>query len=522
MQASHAKRNLLSGVVIVLALGLIGYGLQRGGDDDAMPSPASQPGPAAVEATPGPDLTPLDAENELGPRYDRIQTWTGDLDAMAERRVIRLLTVYSVGRYYLEDAQERGLVREVATRFEDFINRRYGNPSVRIHVAVVPVARGQLVPALLEGRGDLIEASLTITDERAALIDFSEPASKPLSEILVTGPTAPALGSIEDLSGETLYLRMSSSYRESVEALNARLQAQGLDPVRIAPVSELLEDADLVEMVNAGLLPWAVIDDYKVAWWRDVFDNLVIRDDIVFRSDSRTAWAMRRDSPQLMTAVNTFLSTHREGTLIGNVLKNRYVRDFDWAANALAPSDYERFAALENLFIKYGDRYDFEHLLLAAQGYQESRLDQNARSAAGAIGVMQVRPSTAGDPNVGIDDIHLVEPNIHAGTKYLAFLRERYFNEPGVDELNQTLLALAAYNVGPSRMINLRNRADKMGYDRNVWFDNVEIVAAKYVGREPVHYVANIYKYYLAYVLSSEQLAQRAAARDRAGISGGD
>ena len=131
---------------------------------------------------------------------------------------------------------------------------------------------------------------------------------------------------------------------------------------------------------------------------------------------------------------------------------------------------------------------------------------------------MQIKASTAGDKNVNIKNIHEVDANIHAGVKYLDFLRTRYFDEPGIDPLNQTLLALAAYNVGPSRMINLRNKATKMGYDRNVWFDNVELAAAKHVGREPVQYVANIYKYYLAYLLSAEQVLQRKTARERAGI----
>ena len=157
--------------------------------------------------------------------------------------------------------------------------------------------------------------------------------------------------------------------------------------------------------------------------------------------------------------------------------------------------------------------------MLAAQGYQESRLDQSARSAAGAVGVMQIKPSTAADPNVGIRGIEQVEPNIHAGTKYLSFLRGRYFNQEGVDERNRLFLSLAAYNAGPARMARLRQQTAQMGYDPNVWFDNVEIAAARYVGREPVQYVANVYKYYMAYRLSSALLRQRSAAREEAGIA---
>jgi membrane-bound lytic murein transglycosylase MltF len=313
-------------------------------------------------------------------------------------------------------------------------------------------------------------------------------------------------------------VRFSSSYRESVEQLNERFRREGREPVHIEPVSELLEDDDLVEMVNAGMLPWAIIDEYKVQLWDDVFTNLKIRNDIEFRSGGRIAWAFRKNSPKLESAVNDFLEKHRAGTLTGNVMINRYIRDFDWAANALAQEDYSRFEELREIFQNYGEQYGIDYLMVAAQGYQESRLNQKARSKSGAVGVMQLLPTTARDPNVDIHNIHEVDANIHAGVKYLDFLRKRYFNEPGIDETNKTLLALGAYNVGPGRMKKLRKAAKNRGYDPNIWFDNVELVAAKDVGREPVQYVANIYKYYLAYLLSAERVLKHKAARERAGI----
>ena len=391
--------------------------------------------------------------------------------------------------------------------------------STRLHVIVVPVARNQLIPALLQGRGDLIQASLSITPERQELVDFSIPESNPLSEVLITGPSAPALNTIDDLAGQTLYVRSSSSYRESVEELNERFRQEGRKPVKIEAVSELLEDDDLVEMVNAGLLPWAIVDDYKIGWWTGTFTKLVVRNDIVFRSGGLIAVAFRKDSPLLKNTVNEFIKQHREGTEEGNILRNRYIRDFDWTKNALAQDDYLRFSKLRPLFEKYGKQYNIEYLMIAAQAYQESRLDQNARSQAGAEGVMQIKPGTAADSNVNIRDIHKVEANIHAGVKYLDFLRRRYFSDPEIDELNQILLAQAAYNIGPGRMIKLRNSARTQGYDPNIWFDNVELAAAKDIGREPVQYVANIYKYYLAYRMSSEQVMRRKTAREAAGIN---
>ncbi len=446
------------------------------------------------------------------------KAWTGDLDGMEKRRVVRVLTVYGVGRYYLDGAQEKGLVYEMFQRFENALNDDLNRGHLRVHVIIIPVARDQLIPALLAGRGDIISAGLSITPEREALIDFSVPVSKPVSEILVTGPSAVPLKSIDELSGKTIHLRLSSSYRESVEELNRRFVREGKPPVVVEPISELLEDDDLIEMVNAGLLPWAIVDHYKPQLWDGVFKNLVVRDDIVFRSGARIAWAFRKDSPRLASALNNFASENRQGTLIGNILTNRYIRDFDWAANALDKDEYQRFETLVHIFKTYGEQYGVDYLIAAAQGFQESRLDQSVRSGAGAVGVMQLLPSTAADSKVGIDNIDEVEPNIHAGIKYLQYLRQRYFSDADIDPLDQTLLALGAYNAGPARMIKLRAKAEKMGYDPNVWFDNVELMAAQDIGRETVQYVANIYKYYLAYRLAAEQQLRHQAAREKAGI----
>ncbi len=453
-----------------------------------------------------------------GPQGELLQPWLGDLDDMRARRLVRVLTVYSVGNYYIDQGQEKGLVKELAQLLEKFLNREVKGAANQVHVAIVPVARDQLLPALLAGRGDLVMASLSITPEREQIIDFSIPISGPVSEILVTGPSAPPLASIADLAGKAVYVRQSSSYRESLEQLNLVSAGSGLDPVRIELVDESLEDEDLIEMVDAGLLPWAIIDDYKLTMWNDVFTHLEPRPDIVFREGARIAWAFRQDSPQLATAVNTFVEKNRAGTLVGNVLIKRYITDFDWSKNALSPGDYALFKKLTPVFQKYGEAYDIDYLLAVAQGYQESRLDQSARGPTGAIGIMQILPATAQDPNVDIDNIKQAENNIQAGMKYLDYLRSRYFSDPGMDRTNRTLMALAAYNVGPARMIELRGKAEQQGYDPDIWFDNVELVAAKEIGRGPVQYVANIVKYYTAYRNAITTLAARESAREEAGI----
>ena len=178
------------------------------------------------------------------------------------------------------------------------------------------------------------------------------------------------------------------------------------------------------------------------------------------------------------------------------------------AAERARPGGQDRFQDTAGFLQLYAGKYDFDWLMIAAQGYQESRLDQSKRSHVGAIGVMQVMPQTAKDPNVAIDNIHQLEPNIHAGVKYLRFLRDRYFSGPELSPLDRTLFTFAAYNAGPGNVIKARKRAEKMGLDPNLWLDNVEIAAAKAISREPVVYVRNIYRYHVAYKLLAKGKAK--------------
>jgi membrane-bound lytic murein transglycosylase MltF len=185
--------------------------------------------------------------------------------------------------------------------------------------------------------------------------------------------------------------------------------------------------------------------------------------------------------------------------------------------NARSDEDRQRFLSMVELFKKYGDEYGLDYLLMAAQAYQESGLDQSKRSHVGAIGVMQVMPATARDKAVGIPDIEKLESNIHAGIKYNRWMIDTYYNEPGLTPLNRGLLAFASYNAGPAKVAALRRQAAAEGLDPNKWFNNVELIAAKRIGRETVTYVANIYKYYLAY----QMMVQQAEAREQAKASVG-
>ena len=429
--------------------------------------------------------------------------WKGDLDGMIERRVIRALVVYNSTNFFFdEDARPRGITHEFLTLFEERLNKGLGKSKQKIHVVQIPVRRDQLIPYLVDGYADLVAANLTITDERRKQVDFSIPGWKGVEEIVVTGPKGPSISSIEDLAGQEIWVRESSSYFGSLQELNKSFKEQGIKPVKIKKAEEQFETEELLEMVAAGVFGITIADNYIAEVWAGVFNELTVHKDMPIRTGGELGWVFRQDSPKLAAEVNAFIKENKQGTLIGNTLFKRYYSQSKWIKNPDNQRDLERLRSMVDLFQNYADEYDFDWLLIAAQAYQESHLDHSARSRSGAIGVMQILKSTAKDPNVGIPDIENLEKNIHAGNKYMRFILDHYFADADMDDLNKHLFAFASYNAGPNRVARLRKKAEAQGYDPNVWFDNVEIVAGREVGREPVQYVSNIFKYYVAYRMS--------------------
>jgi membrane-bound lytic murein transglycosylase MltF len=280
----------------------------------------------------------------------------------------------------------------------------------------------------------------------------------------------------------------------------------------IEAAPESLEDDDLMEMVNAGLIPATVVDDFLARFWQQVLPSLVLNERAPLRTGGNLAVAIRKNSPQLAAELNAFIRQHGLGTAMGRVLEKRYLESTRFVTNAASDEDRARFLQMVGLFRKYGAQYDVDYLIMAAQGYQESRLDQGAKSAVGAVGVMQVMPTTGAEQQVG--NISQLEPNIHAGVKYMRFMMDQYYKDDPMDQLNKGLFTFASYNAGPGRIRKLRHEAAQRGLDPNIWFGNVEQIASERIGRETVTYVSNIYKYYIAYRLIMQQQQERQAARE--------
>jgi membrane-bound lytic murein transglycosylase MltF len=438
----------------------------------------------------------------------RLAKWTGDLDGMEQRRTIRVLTSHNRTLYFIDKGIERGTAADQGRLLETELNKTMADGHLKVSVIFVPVSRDELLPALMDGRGDIVMGNLTITPERQKRVDFVDPWIANVDEIVVTGPEGPPIASLDSLSGQEVFVRESSSYYESLVTLNADFATRGLAPAILVPAPEELEDEDLLEMAAAGLVKVVVVDNHKAWFWQRVIPSLKLYPSVALRKGADVAWAIRKDSPKLKAALNAFLATNGKHSLNGRMIFRRYLLNTQYVKSATAEAEMKRFRQLIAYFRKYGSQYNLDWMLMAAQGYQESRLNQQAKSHVGAIGVMQIMPATGKELKVG--DISQTEANIHGGVKYVRFMIDRYYKDEPMDDLNKGLFALAAYNCGPGRVRQLRREAAARGLDGNVWFDNVERIAAEKIGRETVTYVSNIYKYYVSYLLvQGEYIARR-------------
>jgi membrane-bound lytic murein transglycosylase MltF len=470
----------------------------------AQQKPAPQP--AALE----------DADLDLLPILKT--PWKGDLDEMVKRRVVRVLVPFRRPEFFYMEGRPAGILQEAFQELERDLNAKYKTTAgTRIIVGLLPTPVGRFRERMTSGYGDIAAAGISISDVYKSIVDFTIPTITGLKIITVTGPSAPELKSIEDLGGKEVWVMPHTRMKEDLNDLNARLKSQGKALARIREADPLLEPGDVMELVNAGVYPIALAQSLQAEFWAQVFDKIKPRMDLALAEDVQLGWAIQKGTPQLKAYLDGFIKTHCRGTSFGNTLTLRYFKEAKYVRNATEVSELKKLQATLPYFKKYSKRYNLDYLLLAAQGYQESRLDQSVRSPFGAVGIMQLMPSTAAAAPVNISNIYIEKNNIHAGARLMHFLIEDHFNEPGLDQRNSMLFAIASYNAGPVKIAQCRTLAKKMGYDPDQWFNNVEVAAGKLKGRETAQYVANVYKYYVCYRLASETQHRRRVAKTAAG-----
>jgi membrane-bound lytic murein transglycosylase MltF len=486
------KTMTMSRRSLIAATALTALAASRGWSQN--PQPGSAP-PASTR-------TPL--RTQFAGRF------TGDFDAMLDRRLIRLVVPYSPTLFFEDKGTIYGTAANGAQLFEGWVNKTFALGARPLTVPLTPVSRDKLFEALLAGDADIAAGDITITDEFRKKVAFSAPVIGNVREIVITREDVPELDSAEALSGKEVAVGRSTSYYESLTKLNEQLTAQGKPPVTITIVPDTLEVADLMEMTAAELLPATVGDDWVAGLWVQIIKGLRLHPKAALREGAEIAWALRPDNPKLLATLNRAIAE-----ITGDVNRwsddtRSYLMELKQLHTATQGGDMQRFRDTVEIFRQYAGQYRFDTLLLVAQGYQESDLDQRTVSRVGAVGLMQIMPQTGRE--LGVGDVHKADPNVHAGAKYMAQLMDDYFSGVQFDDQNRNLFAFAAYNAGPGKIQSLRREAQAEKLDPNLWFNNVERVAAARIGQETVRYVRNIYKYYVAYKLIEEADAAKKAA----------
>ena len=435
------------------------------------------------------------------------EAYCDDLEGLLKRRYIRVLTTLNRTNFFISRGEMFGFEYSLLKGYEQYLNEKIPGMKIPVVLEFIPVSRDRLIPLLVDGYGDIAAAGLTITPEREKRIDFTMPYVEGIDEVVVThkGGFTPATSF--DLSGKKVFVRKSSSYYQSLVALNKKLRNEKKEKVKIIPADENLETESILEMVNSGAIETTVADSHIAGIWSEVLTDMDVHKNITLRTGSRIAWMVRKENPRLKDSVNDFLKTHRKGTLLGNIYFTRYFEENQWLKNPADPEDLERIQKYKSLIKKYAEEYRYDWKLIMAMAFQESGLDNAKISPAGAVGLLQVLPATAADHRINVEHVGKLANNIHAGVKYLRMLQDQYFHDAAIHVRDRVRFALAAYNAGPARIQKARELAEKMGLDPNRWFRNVEIAALRLVGRETVRYVSNINKYYNVYkvVLDAEE-----------------
>jgi membrane-bound lytic murein transglycosylase MltF len=442
--------------------------------------------------------------------------YTDDLDGMVRRRNIRALVMINPIGFFYSDGQPMGVDYEGLREFESFVNQKMRTGALKVSVTFIPMRPDQIEAALQQGVGDLVAYALVVTPERWQRVAFTHPLQTDVKQVIVAGPKSEQISGLDDLGGKQIYVNPLTANYQLLQQLNKRLQKEHKPTIVIKLADKNLMEDDLIQMVNAGLIPATVTSETRTKLWSQVLPHLTVRQDLMIAGGEQTAWAVRKNNPQLKQLLDGFIAPRAVGSSFGNTLLRRYLQNTKWVMNATSPEELKKFAALSALFKRYAGQYDFDYLMIMAQGYQESRLDQNERNPSGAVGIMQVIPKDAAASPIDIPNVSTAGNNILAGVKMLRNIEDHYFNDPQIDPEDKMLMAFASYNAGPNRIARLRSQAAQHGLDSNKWFDNVELMVAEDIGQETVTYVDNVYKYYIAYKLALEQKGLQDVAERRA------
>ncbi len=436
------------------------------------------------------------------PQLSRLNQLThDDLPEMLKRKTIRVLTTYSPSTYFIFEGRSYGFEYSLLKDYEKFLNRRSPHKRIPTVVEFIPVPENLLIPCLEMGIGDIVAAGMRRLPEHLETVTHTIPYLQGVSEVLITHRQAPVVNTLEELSGRTIHILPGWQNSKTLRRIDARLLVKGRRSLQRTLSSGLLTSEDMLDLVNAGVIDLSIVESHIARLWSSAYPDIVILEFPEISAYTPISWAVRKNNPEFKASLDKFLGSRQSGSRFGNIYYRQYFKQTRWISNSLSPTDHGKFSRYVPLFRKYGSRYGFDWMLLAAVAYQESQMENFRRSHSGAIGLMQVMPTTAGDANVNIDNIRDPEQNVHAGTKYLALLRDVYFPAQSFAPEERIRFILAAYNAGPNMIARCRRLATRMGRDPAKWFGHTELAARRLIGNETVRYVSNVIKYYMAYSL---------------------
>jgi membrane-bound lytic murein transglycosylase MltF len=422
----------------------------------------------------------------------------GDLDRVVKARYLRVLTTKNPYDYFVNHGEMKGVQYEMAREFVAELNRKYVKPGeLKIAFEMIPLDFDQLMPMLNAGKGDIIAVGMTRTSQRDSRAAFTVPYQY-ADDVIVTRAELAS----QPWRGKTFAVQKGSSYLEA-------LSRGGKAEVRIQEAPANLNAENMMELVSLKGADYTLVNSYWAAKLSKRFSNLAVLNEKPFRKRVAIRWAVRKRSPRLLRELNAFIPKVRNGTLLGNTFGHKYFDDLSRLNSIYFDTAAQRISQYDAPLKKYAKEFGFDWRLLDAQCLQESRFDQGIVNPWGAIGLFQIKQATADEPYVDVGPIRGAENfdnNIHAGVKYLAWLKKSFFDsQKDLADEEKLRMMLAAYNAGPTRVQEAIAKAKEMGLDPNLWFRNVELAMLELGAPEPVIYVSEINKHYVGYVLMGIQ-----------------
>ncbi|SDS44583.1 MltF family protein [Pseudomonas oryzae] len=437
-------------------------------------------------------LLPLPAQARLaGPP----EGWSAaesvrDLAAIRASGQLRVLVNQSRHSSGMVRGEAIGVEYHRLRAFEQYLNRT-ARDGREVRLRLIPLPKEQLLPALLRGEGDLVAPGELLPVRRGMAVRASAPIQHDVPLVVVARQGNRRYQRLEQLAGRSLALPAGSAAREALQRLNAGLKT----PIVADWQDPTLAVEDVLEMVQAGILPMTAVELPIAERWAKVMPKLRIDRHLVLAQKDDLSWYVHRAAPSLRAGIDLFLREYRPPADQDQVLQRVYRRLYK-VRQPLGPTERQRLERVRPTLMRHARAQSLDWLLLAALAFKESTLNPNARGAGGARGLLQVTPAAA--RSVGVGNAASLDGNVQAGAKYLAMIRRRYFASSQLNERERMAFVLAAYNMGPQRVQSLRAEARRRGLDPNRWFFQVERLAAERIGMGVVSYVSSVNKYHLA------------------------